>query len=84
MGANTKPFDWSAAPASWSELGRRVLFETYTLAAEKQTGHGTAEATPGDMARALDRAIRATTPLSAVTAWAADKCPDIPVEVPNA
>jgi hypothetical protein len=78
VGTKTTPYDWSAAPASWTELGQRVLFEVYGVAAEKMTGSGTVETTKDDMARALDRAMRATTPLSAVTAWAADKCADIP------
>jgi hypothetical protein len=77
----TTPYDWSATPASWTELGQRVLFEVYCVAAEKMTASGAVETTQGDMARALDRAMRATTPMSAVTAWAADKASDIPVEV---
>lgn len=74
----TQPYDWSTTPASWTEVGQRIMYEIYDLAADKRTGHGTAEATPGDVTRAVDRAIRSVTPLATVRAWVADKASDIP------
>lgn len=78
MGTQTKPFDWSATPASWSEAGQRLMYEVYDVMAVKKTGYGTAEATANEITGAVDRAIRAVTPLATVQAWVADKCSDIP------
>lgn len=78
MGTQTKPFDWSATPASWTEIGQRIMFEVYDVMAGKYTGRGSVEATANDITGAVDRAIRSVTPLPTVQAWVADKCADIP------
>ncbi|MUN61577.1 hypothetical protein GMA12_00130 [Kocuria sediminis] len=82
MGAKTKPFDWSATPASWAEIGQRTLFEIYALLGRNHAGAGAAEATAEEIIHAVDRAIRSVTPLDAVQAWVADKAADIPVVTP--
>lgn len=81
MGTQTKPYDWSATPASWTDIGQRIMFEVYDVMAGKYTGRGTVEATANDIMGAVDRAIRSVTPLETVQAWVADKCSDIPAEV---
>lgn len=78
MGTKTQPFDWSATPASWTEVGQRLMFEIYDLLADNHTGSGSAEATPKEITHAVDRAIRSVTPLTKVQSWVADKCDDIP------
>lgn len=74
----SQPFNWTTAPASWAELGKRTFYEIAVLAPEHCTGGGSATPTTGDIARALDRAMRATTPLESVTAWATTKASDVP------
>ena len=74
----SQPFNWTEDPASWAELGKRTFYEVAALASKHSTGDGSADPTAGDIARALDRAMRATTPLKSVTAWATTKASDVP------
>lgn len=78
MATKTQPFDWSATPAGWTEIGQRIMFEVYDVMADKYTGPGAVEATANDIMGAVDRAIRSVTPLETVQAWVADKASDIP------
>lgn len=74
----SQPFNWTEDPASWAELGKRTLYEVAVLASEHSTGGGSADPTAGDIARALDRALRATTPLESVTAWVTTRASEVP------
>lgn len=81
MGTQTKPFDWSATPASWTEIGQRLMYEVYDVMGKNYIGSGAAEATANEITGAVDRALRAVTPMGTVQTWVADKAADIPVEV---
>lgn len=73
-----EPFQWDVIPSSWAELGMRTLYEIYVVARDGATDDGVATATPGELARALDRAIRGVTSLAQVQDWADTKMKDVP------